>query len=285
MATFPATAIDGPELYLELLKKCLTRSVFGEEFHLVDDPRQGPASLLGHVYRPIRKLLARRNLVLVQRVDQAQREQGMNVWPTSAETMLGQARLDNVQQCVEAVLRDDVPGDLLEAGVWRGGAAILMRGVLAAHGDTERTVWVADSFRGLPPPDPERYPADAGDSHWTFPQLAIPVEEVQGNFARYGLRDERVRFLEGWFKDTLRDAPIERLSVLRIDADMYESTMDALAALYAKVSVGGYVIIDDYLNEGLSGCRQAVDDFRAAYGSTEEIHAVDWTAAYWRKQR
>ncbi len=85
-------------------------------------------------------------------------------WPARADSMIGLRRMDNIQDCIETVIRDDVPGDLIETGVWRGGATIFMRGVLKAYEDTTRTVWVADSFEGLPPPDPARYPADAGDT-------------------------------------------------------------------------------------------------------------------------
>jgi O-methyltransferase len=157
----------------------------------------------------------------------------------------------------------------------------LMRGVLKAYGDTERTVWVADSFEGLPQPDPERYPADAGDRLWTWPQLAVSVDQVKGNFERYGLLDDRVRFLVGWFKDTLPAAPIERLAVLRLDGDLYESTMDGLRALYHKVSPGGFVIVDDY--GAMPGCREAVEDFRTEAGITEPIEQIDWTGVFWRR--
>jgi len=103
---------------------------------------------------------------------------------------------------------------------------------------------------------------------------------VQGNFKRYGFLDDRVRFLKGWFKDTLHTAPISRLALVRLDGDMYESTIQALDALYPKLSPGGYLIIDDY---GLPGCRAAVDDYRATHGIKEEVRIVDWTGAYWRR--
>ena len=195
--------------------------------------------------------------------------------------MIGLYRLDNLQQCITDVLRREVPGDLIEAGAWRGGATIFMRAVLAAYGDTERQVWVADSFEGLPQPDPERFPAEAGDKHWVWEQLAVSVEEVQANFARYGLLDERVRFLPGWFKETLPSAPIERLAVLRLDGDMYGSTMDALEALYPKLSVGGYVIVDDYSN--IPQCKEAVNDFRNAHQIIDPIESIDWTGVYWQR--
>lgn len=143
--------------------------------------------------------------------------------------MIGIRRLDNLQDCLIDVLERRIPGDLIETGVWRGGAAIFMRAVLKVFDDTTRMVWVADSFQGLP--DPERYPADEGTFYWEQEELAVPFETVKANFTRYGLLDGQVRFLPGWFKDTLFTAPMERLAVLRLDGDMYESTMVALEAL------------------------------------------------------
>ncbi len=163
-----------------------------------------------------------------------------------------------------------MPGDFIETGVWRGGASIFMRAVLKAYRDTTRTVWVADSFQGLPKPDAKRYPADAGDRHWSYSELAVPLEVVKANFARYGLLDDQVRFLVGWFRDTLPPglARSGRFAVLRLDGDLYESTMDALTNLYPKLSVGGFAIIDDY--GAVPACKAAVEDFRAQQGITEE---------------
>jgi O-methyltransferase len=234
------------DLYLDLLKGCLTRLLFAD----------------GGSFDP------------------ALREVGQD-WPEDAETMIGRRRLDNLEQCVRTVVEQGIPGDLIETGVWRGGAVILMRAVLAAYGDSERTVWAADSFAGLPPPDPERYPADAGDPHWRFEQLAVSEETVRHNLRRYGLLDDRVRFLAGWFRDTLPDAPIERLALLRLDGDMYESTIVSLRSLYERVSPGGFVIIDDY--GAVPGCRAAVDDFRAEATVVETLMSIDWTGVYWRR--
>src|SRR5262249_48778679 len=143
-------------------------------------------------------------------------------------------------------LRRGVPGDFIETGVWRGGACIFARAVLRAYGDPERKVWVADSFEGLPKPDAAKYPADRGSRLYRQAHLAVSLEEVTANFARYNMLDDRVVFLRGWFRDTLPTAPIEKLAVLRLDGDLYESTMEALSHLYDRVSVGGYVIVDDY---------------------------------------
>ncbi|MDP2321434.1 MAG: TylF/MycF/NovP-related O-methyltransferase [Acidobacteriota bacterium] len=200
-------------------------------------------------------------------------------WPYYADTMMGLTRLEHLQHCVETVLREAIPGDLIETGVWRGGRCILMRGVLAAHGITDRTVYVADSFRGFPPVEE---PQDIGDTPDEFRSyLAIDLETVRENFRRYGSLDEQVVFLDGWFKDTLTKAPVEQLAILRLDGDMYSSTMDALKALYPKLASGGFCIVDDY--GAIKACRQAVDDFRAANTITAAIETFDWTGVFWRK--
>ena len=205
--------------------------------------------------------------------DPAVRESGRD-WPACAESMIGLRRMDNLQYCVERALREGVPGDLIETGVWRGGATIFMRGILKAHGVTDRTVWVADSFQGLPRPDPHRYPADAGDEHFTQDVLRVGVEQVRANFRRYDLLDDQVRFLVGWFADTLPTAPIEQLAVLRLDGDMYSSTMQAIEALYPKLSPGGYCIVDDY--GAVEGCKQAITDYRTEHEIVDHIEEIDW---------
>ena len=209
------------------------------------------------------------------------RTEGLD-WPARAHTMIGMKRLANVRQCIEHILSDGIPGDLVETGAWRGGATIFMRAILKARGVTDRTVWVADSFAGLPAPDVTRYPRDAGNRLYTFPQLAVTVERVRDNFRRYGLLDDQVRFLEGWFRDTLPTAPIQRLAVLRLDGDLYESTMQALECLYDRLSVGGYVIVDDYGN--VAACRQAVHDFRAGRSIRDPIQPIDWAGVFWRRR-
>ena len=195
--------------------------------------------------------------------------------------MIGLKRLENLQHCITEVIRRNVPGDLIETGVWRGGASIFMRAILKAYGDQSRAIWVADSFEGLPRPD-GRYPQDTGDTHWKHKRtLGISLEQVKANFSRYGLLDEQVRFLVGWFKDTLPLAPIKQLAVLRLDGDMYSSTMDALESLYHKLSPGGYAIIDDY--GAVPACKRAVDDFRAANHISEELRSIDWTGVFWKR--
>lgn len=203
-------------------------------------------------------------------------------WPYFAQTMVGVKRLRNVRECVERVIVEGVPGDLIETGVWRGGVVILMRAILEAYGERERVVFAADSFQGVPPPNASVYPSDAGSNLHAASALAVPRNEVERNFDLYGLLDDQVRFLEGWFKDSLPTVRERTWAVVRLDGDLYESTMDSLTNLYPGLSVGGFMIIDDY---GHEACRQAVADFRGAHGVTEPIEPIDWLGAFWRRTR
>jgi len=202
-------------------------------------------------------------------------------WPSQAHTMIGLRRLHHLRRLVERVIVENVPGDLLEAGVWRGGSCILMRGVLKAYGDATRRVWVADSFQGVPPPDPA-FPADRDDGQHSLRHLAISEQQVRANFDAYGLLDDQVCFLPGWFKDTVGDPRIEQLAVLRIDGDLYQSTAECLSMLYPKLAVGGFVIVDDC--NMLIPVMRAVVDFRHHAGIDTPIVPIDQHTSYWRKQ-
>jgi O-methyltransferase/8-demethyl-8-(2,3-dimethoxy-alpha-L-rhamnosyl)tetracenomycin-C 4'-O-methyltransferase len=241
--------VMGNNLYLDLIEKCL----------------------LGTIYED-----APNDFWSVGKFDAATRAEGKD-WPSQAHSMIGGKRLRNLRVLCEQALREQIPGDFIETGVWRGGACILMRAVLKAYEENTRRVWAADSFEGLPMPE---VPQDAGDKHHTYQQLAVSLEQVQDNFKKYGLLDNQVVFLKGWFKDTLKPAPIERLAVLRLDGDMYQSTMDSLESLYHKVSTGGFIIVDDY---ALPGCRAAITEFRGRQKRAEPLVEVDWSGVYWRK--
>jgi len=258
----------GNELYLDLLKRCVSNSIYDDDMDVmrgkfVRDPVSG--KLVGAHPAP----------------SDPTRKYFGGIWPTRAHTMIGIPRLDNLRYCVETVIRDRVPGDLIETGAWRGGASIFMRGILKAFGVEDRRVWVADSFEGLPSVDQAGHAADAALGLDRFKILAVSLEVVRENFARYGLLDEQVVFLKGWFRDTLPAAPINRLAVMRLDGDLYESTMDALTILYPKLSPGGFVIVDDY--NAVAGCNEATHEYRQALSVNEPLELIEGAGAYWRK--
>lgn len=289
-----------PSLYIELLKKTLINEIYIENevklFYMVHCLVNRQEVRTDYLIDPdlMPEVFIRRNVDEAKQtggtvVIAQQNEQGE--WMAAhhlrnvlefPHSMIGRMRMDNIQYCVERILAEDIPGDLIETGVWRGGATIFMRGLLAAYGVKDRTVWVADSFEGVPP---STYPQDKGIQldKASLPVLAVGIEKVKGLFNRYNLLDDQVKFLQGWFKDTLPNAPIERLSLLRLDGDLYESTMDALNALYDKVAVGGYIIVDDY--NAVASCRVAVHEFRQKRQIEDELITIDLASVFWRKTR
>lgn len=208
------------------------------------------------------------------------RENGLD-WPSRALTMVGRRRLRNFRELVTQAIEEAVPGDIIETGVWRGGAAIMARAVLAAHDVRDRKVILADSFAGMPSPDRTRWPQDRDSRLHEYPELAVPLEEVQANFRRFGLLDAQVVFLKGWFRDTMPNVPSERLAVIRLDGDMYESTIEPLTHLYDRLATGGWVIVDDWV---VPACRQAVCDFLHSRGLAPKIHEIDHVGMYFRKE-
>ena len=280
-----ATTEDLRDLYLDLVKKSLTGALAEDNDSILGGVRmQGATSLKKRAANAVAKVANRFDLEIAYKkpYDPAAREAGQD-WPARAESMIGLKRMSNIQDSIAAIMTDDVPGDFIETGVWRGGATIFMQANLKAWGDTNRKVWVADSFEGLPAPDASRFPADTGDKLHTQTGLAVGLETVKNNFRRYGLLDDNVEFLVGWFKDTLPVAPLGELALMRLDGDMYESTIQAIEVLYPKLSPGGFCIIDDFGSHA-SQAGQAIHDYRNQHGITEEIIEIDPFGAYWRKR-
>lgn len=237
-------------LYLDLILKCLINTIY-------EDP-------------PIQKLND-------FKYNEEIRNEGYD-FPSLAHTMIGKYRMENIRKLAEQVIKEDINGDFVETGVWRGGACIFMRAILKAYNITNRKVWCVDSFEGLPKPE---WPQDKDDKHYIQDHFSVSIEKVKSNFEKYNLLDNQVIFLKGWFKDILPKSPINQISLLRLDGDMFASTMITLQSLYNQVSSGGFVIIDDY--KAIRRCGNAVDLFREKERITNPLVKIDKTGYYWRK--
>jgi O-methyltransferase len=272
--------------YLDLIGNCLTRSVFPESWELVTYPR---GSWRRYALAPLQAFLRLKGMYICRRFQySASNRSNGEDWPPEAETMMGLERIANLRKCCIKAVRDGIPGDFCETGVWRGGACIYMRAILEAMRDSSRSVWVCDSFEGLPKPShaADRKLDESGRMNvagtlWRYEQLGVSLDEVKSNFARYGLLDDRVRFVKGWFGQSLPSAPIGQLSVLRLDGDLYESTWDAITNLYPKLSVGGFLVVDDYESE--HQCCKAIHDYRDQHGIKEPIERIDGRGVFWRR--
>ena len=259
------------DAYLDLLCGMITREIAPDRL-LELQPYE--ATWRRRVVDVVQGLLARRGLVMARRASRSV----VVPWATSAETMLGFDRINDLRDCIETVLLEGVEGDLFEAGVWRGGGVILMRAMLAAYSDEERIVWAADSFRGPPPPSAKQ---DIGFDFHRQPSFRASLETVRGNVRRYGLSEDRIRYVDGWFEDTLPALEVHRIGVLQIGVDLFSATTTALRALYPRVSSGGFVLVDGYRSEDL--VRRAVDAFRAEHGIHEPLTNDPLDRACWRR--
>ena len=214
--------------------------------------------------------------------NESERDMGLE-FPGFAVTMTGRRRLESVQEMLENIFTDNIPGDVMEAGVWRGGMSIFMRGVILAHNEGHaRLSFVCDSFRGLPA---SSLPEDLAQTWNDNLFLEVSADTVKRNFEAFGITDRNIVIVKGFFAQSmpqLRALVGERtFSLLRLDGDMYESTVDVLYQFYDKLSLGGYVIIDDY-SEGFPA-RAAVNDFLQVHGIATLPVDIDGTAAFWRK--
>jgi len=261
--------------YLDLVERTLTGAI-------LDDP----PLITPHYesfFRQMGKKIFGVDRIPIEEIGKFQaplREHGWD-WPSKAFTMVGTKRLRNFRELVERVVVEGIPGDIIETGVWRGGASIMARAILAAHDIRDRKIIVADSFEGLPPPDETAYPADKGSDLHMIDTLAVSIEQVQENFLKFDLLDDQVVFLKGWFRDTMPRVPAEKLAVIRLDGDMYESTIDPLRHLYDRLSVGGWVIVDDY--DTVPACKAAVQDFLASRAIAVDIRPIDGMGVFFQK--
>ncbi len=268
--------------YLELLKKSLIDfdSINKYEYHPLTIVN--PNWKTGFLY-VLDKLLRNRNYSIckLKFVNEYNRINGYD-WPAKAKTMIGLNRLNNIEDCIRIIIKEKLEGDFIETGVWRGGATILMKAVLNELKVENRKIWLADSFEGLPIPNHKVYKVDKGNKLYKQRILKVSQEEVRRNFEQYDLLDGNIMLLKGWFKDTLPNAKLEKLSLLRLDGDLYESTMLSLEHLYPKLSIGGFVIVDDY--NAFNNCKKAVDDFRQERKICDRIIEIDKEAIFWRKE-
>jgi O-methyltransferase len=199
-----------------------------------------------------------------------------------ALTMCGDASIAQLREALETIEKENIKGDLIETGVWRGGLPIIMRAYLHSIDNKDRKVYIADSFSGLPLDVQDSKDKAANLLLEPLNGLSTSRKLVEDSLNYFGLNDEQVVFLEGWFKDTLPNLPDSPLAIARLDGDYYESTMDAMKHLYPKLSVGGYLIVDDY-NLPL-GCKQAIDEYREEFEITTPLIKINKQAVYWRKE-
>jgi hypothetical protein len=199
-------------------------------------------------------------------------------------TMTSPERVVSLLRAVEYITRAQIPGDIVECGVWRGGSMMAVARALQRLRDTSRSLFLFDTYEGMSPPtEADRsYRGELADTLlstqpkegswiWAVAQL----EGVQGVMERSGYPQERVKFIKGKVEETLPQEAPERLALLRLDTDWYESTKHELEHLYPRLSPGGVLIIDDYGH--WEGARRAVDEYIAQHRLPLLLQRIDYT--------
>lgn len=269
------------EMYLELMRRALTRHNMERHQTVM------PANPYGFVFNWKVGLAERANHLLrkfgfeiAKTVEPSSRAREMGQdWPINAETMIGIRRLEQLHFAMHTLKNEKIKGSLMETGVWRGGACIYMAAFCKVY-QYEKEIIAADSFRGLPVPDPENEKENQESNWHAIPYLSVSLEDVKSNFADYGLSGEEIRFVPGFFSDTLPSLDVDEIALLRLDGDMYSSTIDVLENMYDKVVEDGFVIIDDYR---LDSAQSAVSDFLEKRGLSPAFEKIDEDAIFWRK--
>lgn len=200
-------------------------------------------------------------------------------------TMTSPERLFALVQAVRYVCAADIPGAVVECGVWRGGSMLAAASTLRECGDMQRPLYLFDTFEGMSPPSGADVAVDgelasallrAGDrsdpgSAWCYANL----EDVQATMARSGYDPALVRYVRGKVEDTIPASAPEQIALLRLDTDWYESTRHELEHLYPRLARGGVLIIDDYGH--WQGARKAVDEYLAAHRIKLLLNRIDYT--------
>jgi O-methyltransferase len=184
-------------------------------------------------------------------------------------TLTSPERIHALIEATRYIVQHRIAGDIVECGVWRGGSMMAVARVLLELGDVSRDLWLFDTFDGMTPPT-ERdvrfdgitaaeilaiHKKEVPTSYWAY----APLAEVRQNLARTGYDSNKIHFVQGRVEDTLPEQAPQRISLLRLDTDWYESTYHELRHLFPRLSSGGVLIIDDY--GWFKGCRQATDEY------------------------
>jgi len=253
------------EAYFEVIKNYVTGGIFGKA-------EKSVIPALG-------------NSTLVTSRFEAEKRQWGEDWTYLGLTMTGCDRVQNVQDLISDIIKKNVSGGYMETGVWRGGSSIFARAVMRAYGEGNRKLFVCDSFAGLPPGERQLDSRDKGWDKTSY--LEVGVDTVVDNFRRLSLLDHNVIFAQGFFNVSMPRLRyhVDQLAILRMDGDMYESTVDVLYHMYDKLELNGYVIVDDWIqNHGEDfPSKTAVEDFWAVHGLKPNIFEIDGCSVYWKK--
>lgn len=200
-------------------------------------------------------------------------------------TMTSEARMYALYIATQYVIKSNIPGDVVECGVWKGGSTMLAALTMLSLKNTEKSIYMYDTFSGMSKPTDADIDYEGTHSKKIWRKLQkekynawcfIPLQEVQNNMLSTGYPDDKLYFIEGKVEDTIPKTIPHKISILRLDTDWYESTYHELYYLYPKLAKNGVLIIDDYGH--WKGCRKAVDTYLEENNINLLLNPIDYTA-------
>lgn len=194
-------------------------------------------------------------------------------------TMTSEERLVSLSRSIEYIVENRIDGDIVECGVWRGGSMMLAANKLSKLNSFEKRIFLFDTFEGMPPPGAEDIAWNSTSAKNKFPKVDkwcySTLDEVKNNLSKVNYPENNIFYIEGRVEDTLPHPSINRISLLRLDTDWYNSTKHELECLYDKVVFGGIIIIDDYGH--WQGAKKAVDEFIKRKQLKLYLNRIDYT--------
>jgi hypothetical protein len=203
-----------------------------------------------------------------------------------AYTMVSKDRQIHQYEAVQYVVKAQIPGAILECGVWRGGSMMMAAAALLDIGDNSRDLFLYDTYAGHPKPDAERdidihgkalveefkkRQSSDGFSDWA----RVSIEEVEANMRSTGYPGSKLHFIKGKVEDTVPEQSPETIALLRLDTDWYESTLHSLRHLFPRLSLGGVLVIDDYGH--MKGAKMAVDQYFSEIDKSYLLTRIDYS--------
>lgn len=203
-------------------------------------------------------------------------------------TMTSPERILALCEAVDYICKSEIDGDIVECGVWKGGSMAAVARTLQSISANERTLWMYDTYEGMSEPTANDVDlhgqlaqsllvqegednAEAADSIW----CRCSLENVKNTLRDTGYPESHMRYVKGKVEDTLPIESPDKIAILRLDTDWYESTKCELENLFPKLVPGGVLIIDDFGH--WQGCRKAVDEYFEKYNVKMFLHRVDYT--------
>ena len=198
-------------------------------------------------------------------------------------TMTSRERIFALRAAVRYVVENQIPGDFVECGVWRGGSMMAIALTLIEMGDTSRDLHLFDTFEGMPPPKAvdqrfdgvpaqdmlDHRPKTTEDAYWAI----APIDDVRRNVLSTGYPESKIHFVKGLVEETIPGSAPARIALMRLDTDWYDSTKHEFEHLYDRVSPEGAIIIDDY--GWWSGSKKAADEFIATRKFKPLLQRID----------